>query len=67
MYQCTGLFSTTGSKSNATGDEHRVPLSCIISSKFAGDSKIGRIIRLESDIKDLQGDLNRLNESVVRW
>ena len=36
-------------------------------SKFADDSKIGRIIRSESDVKDLQGDLDRLNEWVVRW
>ena len=36
-------------------------------SKFADDSKIGRIIRSESDVKDLQGDLDRLNESVVKW
>ena len=36
-------------------------------SKFADDSKIGRIIRSESDVKDLQGDLDRLNELVVRW
>ena len=36
-------------------------------SKFADDSKIGRIIRSESDVKDLQGDLDRLNERMVRW
>ena len=36
-------------------------------SKFADDFKIGRIIRSESDIKDLQGDLDRLNEWVVKW
>ena len=36
-------------------------------SKFADDSKIGKIIRSESDVKDLQGDLDRLNEWVVRW
>ena len=36
-------------------------------SKFAYDSKIGRIIGSESDIKDLQGDFDRLNEWVVRW
>ena len=29
------------------------------SSKFADNSKIGRIIRSESDVKDLQGDLDR--------
>ena len=36
-------------------------------SKFADDSKIGRIIRSEFDVKDLQGDLDRLNEWVVKW
>ena len=30
-------------------------------------SKIGRIIRSQSDVKDLQRDLGRLNEWVVRW
>ena len=34
-------------------------------SKFANDSRIGRIIRSESDVKDLQGDLDRLNEWVL--
>ena len=34
--------------------------------KFTDDSKIDRIIRSESDIKYLQGDLDRLNEWVVR-
>ena len=36
-------------------------------SKVADDSKIDRIIRLESDVKELQGDLDRLNEWVVKW
>ena len=36
-------------------------------SKFADDSNIGRIIRSESDVKDLQGNLDRSNEWVVRW
>ena len=36
-------------------------------SKFADDSKIGRIIKSESDVKDLQGDLDRLNEWMVKW
>ena len=36
-------------------------------SKFADNSKIGRIIRPESDVKDLQGDLDGLNEWVVKW
>ena len=36
-------------------------------SKFADDYKIGRIIGSESDVKDLQGDLDRLNEWVIRW
>ena len=36
-------------------------------SKFADDSKIGRIIKSEYDVKDLQGDLDRLNEWVVKW
>ena len=36
-------------------------------SKVADDFKIGRIIRSESDVKDLQGNLNRLNEWVVEW
>ena len=38
-------------------------------NKFTDDSKISRIIiiRSESDVKDLQGDLDRLNEWVVRW
>ena len=34
-------------------------------SKFSNDSKIGRTIKSESDVKDLQGDLDRLNEWVV--
>ena len=34
-------------------------------SKLADDSKIGKIIKSESDIKDLQGHLGRLNEWVV--
>ena len=36
-------------------------------SKFTDDSKIGKIIGSQSDIKDLQGDLDWLNEWVVRW
>ena len=36
-------------------------------SKFTDDSKIGRIIIQESDVKDLQGDFDRLNEWAVRW
>ena len=36
-------------------------------SKFADDNKIGRIIRSESDVIDLQEDLDRLNEWVVNW
>ena len=36
-------------------------------SKFIDDSKIGRIIRSEPDEKDLQRDLDRLNEWVVKW
>ena len=36
-------------------------------SEFADDSRIGRIIRSESDVKNLQGDLDRLNEWMVRW
>ena len=36
-------------------------------SNFADDSKIGKIIRSEFDVKDLQGNLDRLNEWVVRW
>ena len=36
-------------------------------SKFTDDSMIGRIIRSQSDVKDLQGDLDKLNEWVVRW
>ena len=36
-------------------------------SKFTDHSKIGKIIRSESDVKDLQGDLDRLNEWVIRW
>ena len=36
-------------------------------SKVADDSKIDRIIRLESDVKELQGDLDRLNEWMVKW
>ena len=36
-------------------------------SKFTDDSKISKIIRSESDVKELQGDLNRLNEWVVMW
>ena len=35
--------------------------------KFGDDSKIGRINRSQSDVKDLQGDLGRLIEWVVRW
>ena len=35
-------------------------------SKFADDSKKYTIIRSQFDVKDLQGDLNRLNEWVVR-
>ena len=35
-------------------------------NKFADDSKIGRIIKSKSDVKDLQGDLDRLNEWVVK-
>ena len=33
--------------------------------KFADDSKIGRIIRSESAVNDLQEDLDRLNGWVV--
>ena len=36
-------------------------------SKFADDSKIDKIIRSESDVKDVQGYLDRLNKWVVRW
>ena len=36
-------------------------------SKFSDDSKIGRIIKAESDVKDLQEDLHRLNELVGKW
>ena len=36
-------------------------------SKFTDDSMIGTIIGSESDVKDLQGDLDRLNECVIRW
>ena len=34
---------------------------------FRAIYKIGKIIRSESDVKDLQGDLDKLNEWVVRW
>ena len=34
-------------------------------SKFANDSKIGRIIRSESDVKDLQGDLDKVDGQVA--
>ena len=37
-------------------------ISCDI-SKFADDSKIGRIIRSESDVKDLQGNLDRVSDT----
>ena len=33
-------------------------------SKFADDYNLGRIIRSESDVKDLQGDLDRLNDQI---
>ena len=37
-------------------------------SEFADDSKIGKIIRSQSDIKDLQDDLDRLKSDwVVKW
>ena len=36
-------------------------------SKFADDSKIGRIIKSKSDVKELHGDLDWLNEWVVKW
>ena len=36
-------------------------------SKFADDSKIGRISKSESDVKDLQRNLDRLNEWVIMW
>ena len=36
-------------------------------SKFDYDSKISRIIRSESVVKNLQGDFDRLNEWVIKW
>ena len=36
-------------------------------SKFADDTKLGRIIGSQSDVNILQGDLDKLNEWAVRW
>ena len=53
------------STSNTPGK--RIKLDKTVLLDASDDPKIGRIIRSESDVKDLQGDLDRLNEWVVRW
>ncbi len=36
-------------------------------SKFADDTKVGRVIRTDYDASELQGDLDRLNEWARKW
>ena len=36
-------------------------------SKFADDTKMGRVIEAESDRERLQKDLNRLHEWSLKW
>ena len=42
-------------------------LDSVSSSDIADNYKISTITRSDSDVKDLQGDIDRLNEWVVRW
>ena len=36
-------------------------------SKFADDTKIGKLIRSDSDVIDLQADLDKMSEWTNRW
>ncbi len=36
-------------------------------SKFADDTKVGRVIRTEQDANELQGDLHRLYDWARKW
>ncbi len=36
-------------------------------SKYADDTKIGRVIRTNQDDNELQGDLDRLDDWVRKW
>ncbi len=36
-------------------------------SKFADDTKVGKVVRTDQDVRELQGDLDRLCDWARKW